>query len=96
MQMGQSETPLGLGSNDGLGAVLTGRGVFKGAHGLAGLLDAQEFWDEQPYGTRLYYGPGALDYLHRDVLRAAVVALRDTAPNVEVSGLQRYDARPGL
>lgn len=73
--------PLALSSSAVLGAVLAGRGVFKGAHGLAGLLDAQEFWGEQPYGTRLYYGPGALDYLHRDVLRAAVAALNGTAPN---------------
>ncbi len=46
-------------------------GVFKGAAGLAGLLNADEFWEQQPYGTRLYYGVGIADYLHRDVLRAA-------------------------
>lgn len=58
---------------------LTNAGVFKGAHGLRGLAEAQEFWDKQPYGTRLYYGDGAGDYLQRGVLRAAVKAL-DAAP----------------
>jgi hypothetical protein len=58
---------------------LTNRGVFKGAHGLRGLLDAREFWDKQPYGTRLYYGDGGADYLHIGVLRAAVEAL-DASP----------------
>ena len=52
------------------------RGVFKGADGLIGLLNADEFWDKQPYGTRLYFGDGPSDYLHRDVLRATVAALR--------------------
>lgn len=55
--------------------VMTDRGVFKGEHGLRGLAEAQEFWDEQPYGKRLYYGSGNFDYLHRDVLRSAVDAL---------------------
>ncbi len=50
-------------------------GVFKGHHGLEGLADAQEFWDEQPYGTRLYYGSGIADYLHRDVLQSAIKIL---------------------
>jgi hypothetical protein len=61
--------------------VLIRNGVFKGAHGLEGLLNASSFWVTQPYGTRLYYGDGAMDYLHIDVLRAAVEALRavDTA-----------------
>lgn len=57
--------------------VLTSAGVFKGAHGLEKLLDADEFWDQRPYGTRLYYGNGIADYLHRDVLRAAVKLLSD-------------------
>jgi len=46
-------------------------GVFKGHHGLRGLLEASEFWDDQPYCTRLYYGDGIADYLHRGVLKAA-------------------------
>lgn len=54
---------------------LAEQGVFKGAHGLEGLLNAKEFWWEQPYGTRLYYGDGPTEYLHIDVLRAAVKAL---------------------
>ena len=65
-------------SNAGLAAtVLTKAGVFNGAHGLDGLLNAQGFWEQQPYGTRLYYGDGTADYLHRDVLREAVRALTD-------------------
>lgn len=55
---------------------LAGAGVFKGFDGLEGLLNAQDFWDEQSYGTRLYYGAGITEYLHRDVLRAAVEILR--------------------
>ena len=58
---------------------LTAQGVFKGAHGLEGLANSQEFWDQQPYGTRLYYGDGIADYLHRDVLRAAIRALPPNA-----------------
>ena len=57
-------------------------GVFKGAGGLEGLLNAREFWEQQPYGTRLYYGEGGLDYLHRDVLRAAVEILNRAAPSI--------------
>ena len=55
-----------------LTAVLSAAGAFKGHHGIVGLLNANEFWEKQPYGTRLYYGDGIDDYLHRDVLRAAV------------------------
>lgn len=54
--------------------------IFKGSQGLAGLLNADEFWERQPYGTRLYYGDGIADYLHRDVLRAAVKLLVPNAP----------------
>lgn len=52
-------------------------GVFKGADGLRRLCDAHQFWEEQPYGTRLYFGGGVTDYLHRDVLRA-VINVADT------------------
>lgn len=55
--------------------VLHAQGVFKGAHGLEGLANATDFWEKQPYGTRLYYGDGIADYLHIDVLRAAIRAL---------------------
>lgn len=55
---------------------LSAAGVSKGAHGLEGLLNANDFWAQQPYGTRLYYGDGLTDYLHRDVLRAAVELLK--------------------
>lgn len=59
--------------------VLRSYGVYAGYHGLRGLLNADAFWDEQPYGTRLYYGGGNTDYLQRGVLRSAVEAL-DAAP----------------
>lgn len=49
--------------------------AYKGSQGLAGLLNADEFWEKQPYGTRLYYGDGIADYLDRDVLRAAMKLL---------------------
>ena len=55
--------------------VLERSGVFKGADGLEGLLSADGFWAGQPYGTRLYYGDGIADYLHREVLRAAIRAI---------------------
>lgn len=55
-------------------------GIFKGADGLRKLVDSQPFWDEQSYGTRLYFGPNITDYLHRDVLRAAVEHLERAAP----------------
>lgn len=56
----------------GVSGRLAKAGVFKGAHGLEGLANCQEFWDKQPYETRLYYGGGIADYLHRDVLKAAI------------------------
>lgn len=67
---------------------LTTQGVFKGAHGLRGLLEADVFWERQMYGTRLYYGPGIADYLHRGVLGAAVEALDALAasPLVQQAG----------
>jgi hypothetical protein len=74
--------------------VLARRGVFKGAHGLRGLAECQRFWDEQPYGTRLYYGPGIADYLHRGVLRSAVEAL-DASPSMEaVEGWRPIETAP--
>lgn len=59
----------------GLSDMLAAAGVFKGHQGLVGLLNADEFWEQQPYGTRLYYGNGIADYLHRDVLRTALALL---------------------
>lgn len=50
-------------------------GVFKGADGLRRLAEARAFWERQPYGTRLYFGDGIADYLHRGVLEAAIRAL---------------------
>jgi hypothetical protein len=59
-----------------VGELLTNNGVFKGAHGIEGLLSADAFWEQQPYGTRLYYGDGNADYLHRDVLRSVATLLQ--------------------
>lgn len=56
---------------------LAAKGVYKGFHGLEGLLERQDFWDKQPYETRLYYGDGIADYLHRSVLGAAVKILQE-------------------
>lgn len=60
--------------------LLASQGVFKGAEGLRGLAESDEFWQRQQYGTRLYYEDGSNNYLHRDVLRAAVRALDASAP----------------
>jgi hypothetical protein len=68
-------SPAEQGAREDGEAKLTEAGVFKGAHGLRGLLNARDFWDRQPYGTRLYYGDGGADYLHRDVLSTAVELL---------------------
>jgi hypothetical protein len=56
---------------------LAAKGVFKGFHGLEGLVNSQEFWDKQPYGTRLYYGDEIGDYLHRSILETAVEILKE-------------------
>ncbi len=59
--------------------ILAEQGLYKGFNGLEGLAQSQDFWDKQPYGTRLYYGPGATDYLHRGCLNAAIKALKEKA-----------------
>tara|TARA_R100000687_G_C6452865_1_gene166176 strand:+ start:5304 stop:5825 length:522 start_codon:yes stop_codon:yes gene_type:complete len=64
---------------------LASAGVFKGSAGLRGLVESQEFWDKQPYGTRLYYGDGIADYLHRDVLRSALSLLDAPHPPADRS-----------
>lgn len=56
-------------------------GVYAGLHGLEGLFEASAFWDEQAYGTRLYFGPGGGQYLHRSVLGAAIALLKE--PHLE-------------
>ena len=71
--------------------LLATAGVFKGSHGIEGLLNADAFWEQQPYGTRLYYGDGIADYLHRGVLRSAATLLQQQAAPVPVS-----ERLPGL
>lgn len=56
--------------------VLSDAGVFKGHEGLRQLAECENFWQQRPYGTRLYFDeeyPGR--YLHRSVLRAAIQAM---------------------
>lgn len=74
-------------------AILSNAGVFKGAHGLEGLANSQEFWDDKPYGKRLYYGQGGMDYLHRDVLQSAVKTLTTQSARIaELEGaLKPFD-----
>lgn len=59
-------------------------GLFKGADGLQKMADADAFWLTQPYRTRLYFGDGIADYLHRDVLRAAVKGLAGSTASSQV------------
>lgn len=59
---------------------LVSAGVFAGMDGLRDLANAHEFWREQPYGTRFYYGPGGGQYLHRSVLEAAIKLLDGAFP----------------
>ena len=58
---------------------LVEQGAFKGMHGLEGLAKSSEFWEKQEYGTRLYYGSGIDEYLHRGVLQSAVEAIKSIA-----------------
>ena len=44
---------------------------------LQALVDSQTFWDEQPYGSRLYYGDGPADFLRRETLRAVIKEIRE-------------------
>lgn len=79
-------------------AKLVADGVFKGEKGLRGLLDSESFWEQQPYGTRIYYGEGVADYLHRDILRVAVRLLDEKplrAAPVAVRGRPEYGGKYG-
>lgn len=74
---------------------LQAAGVFKGAEGLRQFAESQEFWDEQPYGKRLYFD--SMNYLHRDIVRAVVRVLdemdqpkpvtREDADTVSISSM---------
>lgn len=66
-----------LKQREAVAQVLREQGVFKGEHGLTGLADAGAFWEGMPYETRLEYGPGISEYLHRSVLRAAIKAIAE-------------------
>jgi hypothetical protein len=55
-------------------------GIFAQTDCLKRWADAEEFWGEQMYGNRFYFGTGGLDYVPRDVLRAFVTRLGRDAP----------------
>ena len=79
-----------------VGELLAANGVFKGSHGIEGLLNADAFWEQQPYGTRLYYGDGIADYLHRGVLRSAATLLQQqAAPAPVVAPVAVAERLPG-
>lgn len=54
---------------------------------LEGLVNNHDFWDEFPYSTRLYYGDGARDYVHRDLLRNHVQVCRDLQAFLQAVGV---------
>ena len=66
-----------LKQREAVAQVLRSHGVFKGEHGLTGLAECAAFWEGMPYETRLEYGPGIMDYLHRSVLCAAIKAIAE-------------------
>src|SRR5690606_15878201 len=92
---GQTEQPGSAVQGEKAEAKLANAGVFKGHHGLRGLAEADAFWDRQMYGTRLYYGDGGMDYLHRSVLRAAVELLDTTPPPAPAAEQGAKDANQG-
>lgn len=47
---------------------------------LSDLAHTSSFWEEKPYGNRLYYGIGAGDYIAKDVLHAFLHAIKNAAP----------------
>lgn len=76
--------------------LLAASGVFKGHEGLRGLANAASFWVDHPYGTRLYYGDGGMDYLHRDVLMSAVRVLDTLAASAAPPDPPGLPPRPPL
>lgn len=56
-------------------------GVFCHHRSLRRFVESDEFWSEQPYGNRLYFGKGGLDYVPRDILRTAINVLDKTDEN---------------
>lgn len=86
MSEGLSEQPAAEGAAVTAENVLSQAGVFKGAEGLRGLYDDEDFWTRQPYGTRFYYGQGIAEYLHRSILGTAISSLESQAK--ELSALR--------
>lgn len=67
---------------------LEAAGVFKEAEALRLLVDCEEFWENRPYETRLYFGEDNNHYLHRNVLRAAVKLLDEPCLKARVKELE--------
>lgn len=60
--------------------LLSDEGVYAGHDGLRQLAECEAFWEQRPYGTRLYFDPALPGrYLHRSILRAAIAALDKAA-----------------
>lgn len=74
----------GTGAKHDSAATLTARGVFLNADCFQRWADASEFWDQQPYGTRFYWGPNTFDYIHRGILCEAVRTIADYAVSTPV------------
>lgn len=51
------------------------RDVFKNADCFERWANCDGFWENQPYGTRFYFGECASDYINRGILQAAVKQL---------------------
>ncbi|CAG9165654.1 hypothetical protein [Cupriavidus pinatubonensis] len=49
---------------------ITAGGILKQDDCLLRWASHDSFWQEQPYGSRFYFGDGALDYVPRDVLQS--------------------------
>lgn len=46
---------------------------------LSRFVKRDAFWEQQPYGTRFYYGNGGLDYIQRGLLESIIDAAPQSA-----------------
>lgn len=70
-------------------------GLFAGIDGLRRFAECNEFWENQMYGTRLYFEDSAC-YLHRSAVQAAIEALDTSAARIEALGAQLAACEPFL
>lgn len=61
----QSETGRGEGAKEDIAGSIKHLRMF---------VERESFWNQQPYGTRFYYGDGGLDYIQRGLLESIVEA----------------------